>query len=145
MSLKQKVKNNVSCMFGKSLRVKIQQHKNKNYIGSLYGGFFVCLDILPTNPIIYSFGIGEDISFDLEMLRLTNSTVYAFDPTPKSITYLKTLELPERFIFSDTAVASIDGNLSFYLPKNPAYVSGSLVTTRNVSTDTIPVKAMKVK
>ena len=44
---------------------------------------------------IYSFGVGEDVSFDLCLLdyidkyKLGSGKVYAFDPTPKSINWAK--------------------------------------------------------
>jgi hypothetical protein len=49
------------------------------------GGKWVCglsyLQSLEEACIIYSFGISDDISFEIELLLLTNCVVYAFDPT----------------------------------------------------------------
>jgi len=33
--------------------------------------------------VVYSLGIGEDISFDLALIEKYGARVHAFDPTPK--------------------------------------------------------------
>ena len=40
--------------------------------------------------------------------------VFAFDPTPNSIRWLETLELPEKFHFHPWAIADRDGSLYLY-------------------------------
>ena len=46
-------------------------------------------DVLPdelgSDSIVYSFGVGEDVTFDLALIDRYGMTVHAFDPTPKSI------------------------------------------------------------
>ena len=39
------------------------------YLGTEYGGWLVDLDLIPERSTIVSAGIGEDISFDLELIR----------------------------------------------------------------------------
>ena len=144
MSIKQRVKYTFLWMTGKQLKVNVQESKPYKRIGGEYGGIAVCLDILPREPVIYSFGVGEDVCFDLEMLELTDGMIYAYDPTPKAIDYLQTIDLPERFVFAPYAVADDDKELTFNMPKNPDFVSGSLAQTSNVGNDTITVTGRKV-
>jgi len=69
----------------------ISEIKSKWY-GSHYGGFFVCEDVLNKNSdlIIYSCGIGTDISFDKKILKkFPKSKVYGFDPTPISLQWIE--------------------------------------------------------
>jgi len=132
MSIKQKVMYTVRWILGKQLRVRKQERQTYKKMGGDYGGFAVSLDALPINPIVYSFGVGEDVSFDLDLLEQTNATVYAYDPTPKAIAFLDTLSLPQGFIFAAYAVTDADKELTFYLPNNPNFVSGSLDNTSNV-------------
>ena len=46
-----------------------------------YGAWTLCTAGLSNEPIVYSVGIGSDLSFDIAMIRQFRATVYAFDPT----------------------------------------------------------------
>lgn len=107
--------------------------------GNEYGGYMLNTDLIGENPIVYSFGIGEDISFDLDILNRHGGEIYAFDPTPKA----------EKFIQGNDNVAS--GRIRFYsygladechiarfhLPVNDDYVSGSEIKYNGVKDEYI--------
>ncbi len=100
----------------------------KKWYGSSYGGFYINPDLLTNNSIIYSFGIGKDISFDMTCSKHHQASIYAFDPTPKSITWIKEQKLPTNFHFFDFGIAVGDKEFAeFYLPKNTKSVSGSTI------------------
>ncbi|SEW44987.1 methyltransferase, FkbM family [Chryseobacterium wanjuense] len=107
----------------------------KKWLGNDYGGFYVATEFLDKNSIVYSFGIGEDISFDEEMIKDNNCLVFGFDPTPKSINWIKSRQVPENFKFYSSGIGDKTTVDYFYLPKNPNYVSGSLVQQNNVDSD----------
>lgn len=107
--------------------LKIRVKLDTAWYGSNYGGFFVCPKLLNNNSIIYSFGIGEDISFDRSIIENHDCTVFGFDPTPKSINWINTQNLPVKFHFLDYGISNKSGLVDFYLPKNPEYVSGSII------------------
>lgn len=88
-----------------------------------------CISPIGIGPqsVIYSFGVGQDVSFDLELIRRFGVQVHAFDPTPRSIEWLKSQKLPEQFVFHDYGLAEYDGIATFNPPENPAYVSYSVV------------------
>ena len=65
--------------------IKKQINCDYEWYGNEYGGFNVNPNLIENNGIVYSFGIGEDISFDEAIMRNHNCTVFGFDPTPKSI------------------------------------------------------------
>lgn len=123
----------------KDLRINIKC--NYKWYGSGYGGFFACPDLLNDNSIVYSFGIGEDISFDKSVLKEFNCSVYGFDPTPKSINWVKNQVLPNRFKFYEYGIDIESRIVKFYLPKNTDYVSGSIIAHSNLDTD----KSINVK
>ena len=98
------------------------------WYGNEYGGFFVNPDLMTADSIVYSFGIGKDISFDRTCMKKHGCKVFAFDPTPKSIAYIELQQPPALFSFYDYGITDQrSGVVDFYLPANPRGVSGSLV------------------
>jgi FkbM family methyltransferase len=129
---------------GKNIDIKCSIVRNKVWLGSDYGGFFVCLDTLGDNAIIYSFGIGEDISFDREIMNNCQCTVYGFDPTPKSIEWISAQNCPPNFKFFPFGIATKSGEVEFYLPQRSEYVSGSILQNQNVDVNRkikVPMKS----
>jgi hypothetical protein len=48
------------------------------------GGKWICdPQMLAAGAVVYSFGVGDEISFDLDMAGLFGCQVYMFDPTPR--------------------------------------------------------------
>jgi FkbM family methyltransferase len=84
-------------------------------------------DSLSESSTVYSFGVGEDISFDLELIRRFGTTVHAFDPTPRSIKWLRAQPVPEKFVLHAYGISDFDGYARFFPPENPLYVSHSMV------------------
>jgi len=87
----------------------------------------VCSQKLAASSVVYSLGVGEDISFDLALIERFGLQVQAFDPTPRSIEWLQNQTVPQQFVFHAYGVAGFDGNCAFLPPENPAHVSYSIV------------------
>lgn len=77
--------------------------------------------------VVYSFGIGEDLSFSAALLDKLPVVIYAFDPTPRAIQYVAQSETGKspRFHFYPYGLSNVDGQQIFYMPKNEQYVSCS--------------------
>ena len=125
-----------------------QMHVSKKFwLGSSYGGFYVLPFKSLRNGVVFSFGIGEDISFDENLMKLyKNIKIYGFDPTPKSIKWIaKKCKHVENFEFFSYGISEKNGVQNFYLPKNPKFVSGSLAKNENTGGKIIqlPFKNMK--
>lgn len=112
--------------------------------GSQFGGF----DIVPPEKlkathsgVAMSFGIGEDLSFSEDLRRLTGIAIYAFDPTPRSVEYVKKHPLSgdAGFKFFDVGISDRDEEAEFHLPVNSAHVSGSMERYSGVREDSIKV------
>ena len=59
-------------------------------LGTNYGGWYIPKDIkLDENSIVYSAGVGEDISFDLLLSNKYNSNIILIDPTKRAIEHYK--------------------------------------------------------
>lgn len=86
-----------------------------------------CPEGLSESSIVYSFGVGEEISFDRELINRFRMTVHAFDPTPRSVAWVLAQALPDRFAFHPYGVAAQDGLRRFTPPRNQRHVSHTLL------------------
>lgn len=102
------------------------------------------IDGLNEKSIIYSFGVGEDISWDVDIIKHYGVQVYAFDPTPKSIDWVAEQNTPPQFRFYEYGLADHDGTIKFYPPEDPDHVSHTIlykaVTASNMIE--VPVKTL---
>ena len=116
------------------------------WYGNNYGGFYVNPDLLNENSVIYSFGIGDDISFDTTIIKKHHCHVFGFDPTVYSMQWLKTQNIPETFHFYNFGISSESGYVDFYLAKNPEHTSESIVVQSNINVKkkvTVKMKSLK--
>jgi FkbM family methyltransferase len=106
---------------------KKQVSRPIKWFGNKHAGFFVVPGLLNKESIVYSFGVGEDISFDEQLIAAFGCTVYGFDPTPKSIKFIEEKGPIKNYTFLPFGIADVDGVKRFFLPENPAYVSGTFL------------------
>jgi FkbM family methyltransferase len=100
-------------------------------LGSIYGGWTICTGVgLGSESVIYSVGVGEDISFDLSLIKALGCKIFAFDPTPRSIAWLRTQQLPKEFQFFPWGLGAIDGLVNFIAPEDMGHVSYSSAAVR---------------
>jgi FkbM family methyltransferase len=105
-------------------------------LGSIYGGWTICTEVgLGADSLIYSVGVGEDISFDLDLIKTFGCRIFAFDPTPRSIAWLKTQRLPDEFRFLPWGLGAIDGFTNFAAPADMRHVSYSSATVSSRSVE----------
>ncbi|WP_026663146.1 FkbM family methyltransferase [Butyrivibrio proteoclasticus] len=109
--------------------------------GNDYGGFSVAPDLVRTRGIVYSFGIGEDLSFSEDMLKKFDVSIFAYDPTPKAIHFVKNHELSKnsKFAFFAEGISDKDGMMAFHLPCKEERVSGSCIVHEGLMEDSIEV------
>lgn len=100
-------------------------------MGTEYGGWWLNPEGLNSASIVYSFGIGEDISFDRELIKTCGVRVHGFDPTPRSLQWLNSQGLPDGFTIHEYGIAAHDGKLLLYPPSNSSHVSLSVVRRGN--------------
>ena len=66
--------------------------------------------------MVYSVGLGIDISFDLAMCRLYGAELYGFDPTPDSLAWLAAQDVPSSMRVLPMGLAGWDGEVEFSPP-----------------------------
>ncbi len=135
----------IKVLIRKDLWVRPDCHIKSVRFGSEYAGWNVNTDKLDRKSIIYSVGVGEDISFDIALIEMFNVTIHAFDPTPKSIEWCKNQDLPSNFILHEYGIANFDGNALFYPPENPNHVSHTLLEKTSTKAKSIEVPVRKLE
>ena len=123
---------------------RLQTVRPLERFGSEYGGYFLDSSLLPSKPVIYSLGVGEDVSFDVALIERCRCTVHAFDPTPRVASWVKSQLLPPEFVFHPMGIADFDGVTDFYLPPRPDFISHSLVQARQYSDRCIRVPVARL-
>ena len=112
--------------------------------GSDYGGWDIVDQEINKDSVVYSFGVGEDASFDLSIIDSYGLTVHAFDPTPKSIQWVKSNQFPDNFVMHEYGIADFDGVVSFNPPENPDHVSHTILDRETTSDCSIEVEVKKI-
>jgi FkbM family methyltransferase len=112
---------------GKSPNTRVQLNIPQERHGSDYGGWVIKKNSINKDSIVYSFGIGNDISFDLSVIDKYGGNIYAFDPTPQVKEWLALQHLPQQFVYQDMALSDKNGHMKFYKPANPDFISHSSV------------------
>ena len=104
-----------------TFKTKIERH------GTVYGGWNIIPNSLNANSVVYSFGIGKDISFDLSLIKKYGCIVHGFDPTPEVAAWLKTQQITLDFKFYPVGLSNQDGYLTFYTPENQNNISHTIL------------------
>lgn len=127
-SLLRQIRRRVGVVVGKDFFIKAEIDVPQRRYGSVYGGWHVAADRVSADSVIYSFGVGDDVTFDLALIQEHGLTVHAFDPTPKSLAWVQRQDFPRQFVFHPYGVAGTDGQLAFHPPKNSQHVSYTMLS-----------------
>lgn len=150
-------------------RIPRTRDRSVELMGTTYGGWHVSRAALPTNPVLLSAGVGEDISFDLAFAKATEGQVVLVDPTPRSVTHVENLfraldsrdktitfetggeeiEISDvsrsQFVFVAKALFGKSEAVTFYPPKDRSHVSYSIANIQHTENqETIRVDAITV-
>lgn len=127
---------------GQDFLVKRDVIVEKERFGSDYGGWDIVATELDSNSVVYSIGVGEDASFDIALINRWDLTVHAFDPTPKSIEWVRRQGFSKNFVMHNYGIAAFDGDVSFNPPENPDHVSHTILDrpATNAKSISVPVK-----
>jgi FkbM family methyltransferase len=108
--------------------------------GARSGVWTVTTEGLDAACVVYSFGVGDNLAWDLAVIERFGLTLHAFDPTPASIAWVGTQSLPPKLTFHPMGVAGHDGSVTLTLGG-----SGSGMNFRPVTnaprTDRVPFEA----
>ena len=142
-----KLSNQAFQLFGwdRFSRMKAQPRDDLEQMGTEYGGWVIPVSLLDKDAICYCVGCGEDISFDISLIDRFGCDVFAFDPTPRAIEYVKkTAGNNTQYHLFEIGLWEKEDELKFYVPKDSAHVSHSLVNLQQTD-DYISVKVNRLK
>ncbi len=117
----------VRAIFGRDVFYRPQVDAQLLRLGQGYETWSVCPRRLGPESTVYCFGIGQDLSFELAMIERFGMQVHAFEPTPRSLEWVRSQTLPSRLSIHEYGLAAWDGIARFNPPSDPAHVSFSMV------------------
>ncbi|MGK0389594.1 MAG: FkbM family methyltransferase [Maribacter sp.] len=124
-----------------STTAKVQQERH----GSVYGGWNIQKDSLHADSVVYSIGIGKDISFDRSVINKYGCKVYGYDPTPGVEDWLSSQNVDPKFVFAPMALSDSKGTLKFYKPVKETNISHSSSEGSHVEADFVEVPCITIE
>lgn len=140
-----KLRNGWHHFMGPKPALRLQIKCPSERLGTDYGGWVFSPRGLNEKSVVYSFGIGEDLSFDLALIEKYKVRVHAFDPTPRSLNWIRSQNLPKHLEVHEYGLAAKDGSLNLFAPADPAHVSYSVSRHAAQQTEifSVPVKKLE--
>jgi len=131
-------------LLGRDFFQSRQVKKDHITFGNRFAEWTFFPDKINMDSIVYSFGVGQDISFETELIKHYNLQIYAFDPAPESIRWLQGQQLPDNFQFYPFGLANKDGFVSFMIPDNPKLSSLRITDSESVDNKTLTLEVRKL-
>ena len=91
-----------------------------------YGNYKLLKKKIPNNPIVYSGGVGTNITFDLDIEKKNNAKVRLFDPTKNSINYMKKFKNKKNIFFYPIALFHENKKVKIYYDPTNRVKSNSI-------------------
>ncbi len=131
-------------ILGKDVWNYAQVNIPKEFHGSEYEGWCVASNMLQPDSIVYSIGIGDDVSFDYSLIQRYQVQIFAYDPTPESIDWISKQNTPESFHFFGEGLAHYDGVAQFYRSKKETNVCHSMTQRKETVKEGIEVPVKRL-
>jgi FkbM family methyltransferase len=140
-----RLRRSVRFALGRDTQFPVQIDVPRERHGNDSGEWWICPRGVNARSIVYSLGIGTDITFDLSLIAHYGVTVHAFDPTPGSIAYVKAQPHPVEFQCHETGVAGRDGRATFFPPVNPNHISHTILPRSSTKDRAIEVEVRRLE
>lgn len=110
-----------------------EEHAHLRKFGSEYGGWLLPQP-LDQHLVCYAVGVGEDVSFEMDLLNEYDWEIHSFDPTPRAQAFVADLmkEYP-RWSFHPFGVWIRNESVRFYAPERAEHVSHSVTNLQKTS------------
>jgi FkbM family methyltransferase len=95
----------------------------------MIGGKLICLDLIPNGSTIISGGVGNDVKFEMEMIKRKGVQVVGIDPTNTADQYIQNKRLSEpllsKYIYLKKALSDSNSPLKLFYGENDGMSSVS--------------------
>ena len=88
----------------------------KRRYGRDWADWVLAPQYLNPHSIVYSFGLGRDISFEEALISDIGCEIHGFDPTPISLDYVRSLGTNPKLHVHPFGLSSMDGEKDFGAP-----------------------------
>ncbi|MEM7194533.1 MAG: FkbM family methyltransferase [Pseudomonadota bacterium] len=105
--------------------ISIQIRPDLKRYGERSGTWSIIPAAIQNGDLVYSFGVGKNIAWDLDMVKHHRVELHAFDPTPRSAEWMSQQALPDGLNFHPLGLAEKDGHLEFAVPRKEHKVNYS--------------------
>jgi FkbM family methyltransferase len=95
------------------------------YLGTPYGGWEIDLDEIPEGSVIIDAGLGEDVSFLEDLLRIKSVSIIGIDPTEKSHRFIEEKNLENLTLLKKCIAKEGTDKIQIFKNKNSMHVSES--------------------
>lgn len=126
---------------GQDVSSRVQWKCDRVRLGAGSASWTFCPSKIHPNSVVYSFGVGEDITFEQALIRRYGVTVHAFDPTPRSIAWINQQDA-RNINFHPYGLAALDGMASFSPPASEHWVSHSMLDSKSEKSIELPVRRL---
>jgi len=113
--------------------VKLEPYPGLTKVGVGWGSWTVPLSEIDRSSVCYLAGVGEDTTFDEELVGKTGCEAHSFDPTPRAVRHIESIDMPDGYFFHDYGVWSSDSTVKFFSPVDPARVSHSILNLQSTN------------
>jgi FkbM family methyltransferase len=114
------------------LRLKYRQSRSHalKRLGSEYGGWYVPVDRLTKDSIVYSAGVGGDTTFDEQLIEQVGCHIIGIDPTPNAVEHVTAVRginksFSRNFTHLEVALWCSETELHLFEPRNDGSYRGS--------------------
>lgn len=105
---------------------KLFFNKKKGLTLGKKSSWYIFPKYLSSRPLIYSGGVGNDISFELDLEKKFHASIFLFDPSPTGIETMRKIK-NKKIHFSPCGLNSTSGKIGFQKPENSKEGSWSAV------------------
>jgi len=90
--------------------------KQKEFVGGVGdGGWPLCMERITNLSIVYAFGIGGSVAFEMALIKNKSCHVWSFDPTPMGVATAKSQQYPPpQWHFVELGISYKDGVMSMW-------------------------------
>jgi FkbM family methyltransferase len=110
-----------------------------------HGDWCFAPEYVTRDSVVYSLGVGDDVDFDLALIRRFGVRVHAFDPTPVAVDWVASQQLPAEFRFHALGIAAFDGIASFNAPVSQGSVCYTMVDRSGGQAPSITAEVCRLK